>query len=133
MRYFHLIFGVVMLIVFAITGRFMRIDFPDKDAIPPELRVLLRSRHIYILLSAFVHVVLGVYLRIGPESWRKFVQIGGSILLFAASLTFVFAFFHESYRAQTFSEFSRAAIYVFSFGAILHLFGGFRLNSGNER
>ena len=44
MRYVHLIFGILMFVVFTITGRYMRADFPDKDAInkmvdeikPPE-------------------------------------------------------------------------------------------------
>lgn len=36
MLYFHLAFGIVVFAVFVITGRAIRADFPDKDAIPQE-------------------------------------------------------------------------------------------------
>lgn len=43
-------FGILLFIVFTVTGKYMRVDFPDKDAIDQFLRILMRSRHIYILL-----------------------------------------------------------------------------------
>src|SRR5262249_11930247 len=59
MKRIHLIFGLLLFVVFVITGRYMRLDFPDKDVISPDLRVLMRSRHIYILFSALIHLTLG--------------------------------------------------------------------------
>jgi hypothetical protein len=59
MRYAHLAFGLGLFIVFTITGSYMRVDFPDKDAISQELRVLMRARHIYTLFSALIHMALG--------------------------------------------------------------------------
>lgn len=41
----HLIFGLLLFVVFLITGQYMRADFPDKDAIDQTLRLLMRSRH----------------------------------------------------------------------------------------
>ncbi len=111
----------------------MRVDFPDKDLIPQDLRLLMRSRHIYILLSSLIHICLGIYLRIHAETWRKSLQIFGSVLLFAGSFLFVWAFFHETYTTQKFSEISRFALYATLGGTVFHLFGGFRLKSkGNE-
>ena len=81
MTYVHLIFGILLFVVFTITGRYMRADFPDKDAIPPELRILMRSRHIYILFSALIHLGLGVYLQLRPRLWQKIIQISGSAML----------------------------------------------------
>jgi hypothetical protein len=46
MTWFHLAFGIVVFVVFMTTGKYMGVDFPDKDAIPQELRLLMRSRHI---------------------------------------------------------------------------------------
>ena len=34
MRYVHLIFGILMFVVFTITGRYMRADFPEKGRDP---------------------------------------------------------------------------------------------------
>ena len=42
MKWVHLVFGVLLFFVFTTTGSYMRADFPDKDAIPQELRLLMR-------------------------------------------------------------------------------------------
>ena len=78
MWWFHLIFGIVVFIVFVTTGKYMRVDFPDKDIIPQDLRLLMRSRHIYILFSALIHLSLGAYLQIRPQKWRRAFQYFGS-------------------------------------------------------
>ena len=127
MSYLHLIFGIVMFVTFLLTGKFMRWDFPDKEAIPPEFRMLMRSRHIYILLSSLIHIVLGVYLQIHAESWRKFLQIFGSLSLIAGGVLFVWAFVHETYGVRHFSGISRSALYISLWGAMMHLIGGFRI------
>lgn len=123
----HLIFGLVLFVTFLATGRFMRWDFPDKEAIPPELRMLMRSRHIYILLSSLLHIVLGVYLEMRKDKLQKYAQILASFLLLAGSVLFVVAFVYETYRTRNFSEISRLALYVTLAGTMLHLLGGFQL------
>ncbi len=109
----------------------MRWDFPDKEIIPPELRILMRSRHIYILFSALLHLILGVYLQISPVIWHKVLQILGSVLLIAASGFLIWGFIHETYFAKNFSDISRWGIYLSLAGAGFHLIGG--LFSQNER
>jgi uncharacterized membrane protein len=132
MSYAHLIFGLIGFVVFLMTGKFMRWDFPDKEIIPQEFRLLMRSRHIYILLSAFAHILLGLYLQIHKETWRKSLQFFGSGLLFTGTILLISAFFYETYRTQHFSEVSRFGLYTTLAGTILHLFGGFRLKSKNN-
>jgi hypothetical protein len=131
MSYIHLIFGIILFVGFLVTGQFMRADFPDKEIIPQDLRLLMRSRHIYILLSSLIHICLGIYLRF-RQDWRKFLQIIASILLFAGSILFVWAFIYETYTTKIFSEVSRFALYATLGGTIFHLFGGFRLKSEND-
>jgi uncharacterized protein YjeT (DUF2065 family) len=123
-KWFHLIFGILLFIVFTVTGRYMRVDFPDKDAIDQFLRVLMRSRHIYILFSALIHLVLGVYMQLRPQAWRKVVQIAGSLSLVAASVLLVCAWRIETYDLQQFSDLSRNGIYLSLAGVGLHLIGG---------
>ena len=127
MSYLHLVFGLVLFVVFTVTGKYMRWDFPDKEIIPQDLRILMRSRHIYILLSSLIHIILGVYLKMHAETWRKSVQIFASILLIAGSIFFVSAFVHETYTTRQFSELSRYALYITLAGTILHLLGGYKL------
>jgi sterol desaturase/sphingolipid hydroxylase (fatty acid hydroxylase superfamily) len=124
MKWFHLIFGVVLFFVFTTTGDYMRVDFPDKEAISQELRVLMRSRHIYILFSALIHLVLGAYLSISPTRWRSAVQYLGSLMLTAASVLLVWAFITETYTVQGFSDYSRYGIYASLAGVVMHLVGG---------
>lgn len=131
MSYLHLIFGVLLFVVFTVTGKFMRVDFPDKDLIPQDLRLLMRSRHIYILLSSLIHICLGVYLQVHAETWRKVLQIFASVLLILGSVLFVWAFIYETYDLQKFSDISRFALYATLGGVVFHLFG-FRLNSKKD-
>ena len=129
MKWFHLIFGIGLFIVFTVTGRYMRVDFPDKDAIDQFLRVLMRSRHIYILFSSLIHIGLGVYMTLRPQMWRKIMQIIGTVILTASSVLLVFAWYVETYQTQHFSDLSRDGIYLSLAGVGFHLIGGL---SGKE-
>ncbi len=126
MKWAHLVFGVLVFVVFTITGRYMRIDFPDKYMIPQELRLLMRSRHIYILFSAMLHLLLGAYLIMRPESWRQISQYLGSAFLFVSSALLLQAFIVETYQYGHFTDMSRFGIYTSLAGIGLHLVGGVR-------
>lgn len=124
LRWIHLVFGSILFFVFTVTGSYMRADFPDKEAIPPELRLLMRSRHIYILFSALLHLTLAAYVRTGPFKPARIMQFAGSALLSISSFYLVRAFIVETYSAQTFSDLSRSGIYASLAGVVLHLLGG---------
>lgn len=109
----------------------MRADFPDKDLISPELRLLMRSRHLYILFSALIHLALGVYLQFGPQIWRKAIQGFGSLLLVISSGLLLWAWYVETYQLQHFSNISRYGIYSSLAGVGFHLIGG--LGQNRER
>ena len=126
MKRLHLIFGIFLFVGFAVTGKFMRWDFPDKEIIPQDLRILMRSRHIYILFSALIHLVLGVYLQISTKTWQKSLQIFGSILLFVASGLLIWGFIYDTHYAKTFSDIARFGIYLSLGGVAFHLIGGFK-------
>jgi hypothetical protein len=117
----HLAFGLLLFVVFLITGQYMRADFPDKEAIDQSLRLLMRSRHIYILFSALIHVALGLYLNVPTAAWRRVVQYTGSAVLFASSIILVIAFIQETYAFGVFSELSRYGIYTSLAGIGLHV------------
>jgi hypothetical protein len=120
MSWFHLIFGVLLFIVFTQTGSYMRADFPDKDAIPQELRLLMRSRHIYILFSALIHLALGAYFQTRERIPARILQYAGSAFLTAASGFLVWAFVTETYTLRHFSDLSRWGIYLSLAGVGLH-------------
>lgn len=128
MKWFHLIFGLIIFAVFAVTGKYMRVDFPDKDIIPQDLRLLMRSRHIYILFSALIHLALGVYLVLRPRLWQKLLQAGGSTVLTISSVVLIWAWYVETYQLEHFSDISRWGIYTSLAGIGLHLIGGIGQN-----
>lgn len=122
----HLIFGALVFVVFLITGRFMRTDFPDKEIISQEFRLLMRSRHIYILFSSLIHIFLGLYFQTSRKTWQKYLQIFGSFLLAIGSGLLIWAFVYETYTTGNFSEISRFGLYVTLAGTAFHLFSRFR-------
>lgn len=125
MNILHLVIGIVLFGVFVTTGQFMRADFPDKESIDQMLRMLMRSRHIYILFSALMHLLLGAYLDVRSASWRRTLQIAGSAILFLASAFLIWAFIAESYYLNAPSDISRFGIYASLGGVALHVIGGF--------
>ena len=124
MKRAHLIFGILLFVAFAITGRLMRIDFPDKDVIPQDLRLLMRSRHIYIFFSSLLHLLLGTYLQIDSDKVVKPFQYAGSALLFISSGVLLWAWWVETYQLQQFSHSSRQGLYASLAGVGLHLIAG---------
>ena len=99
----------------------MRADFPDKEIISQDLRILMRSRHIYILYSAFLHVLLGLYFRLSEKTWQKILQIIGSVLLTLSTGLLIWGFIAETYYFQQFSNISRFGIYLSLAGVVGHL------------
>ena len=132
MKRTHLIIGIAIFVVFAITGKYMRVDFPDKELIGQDLRLLMRSRHIYILFNALIHLVLGTYLALNPRLWQKITQIAGSIALTAASIFLIYAWYVETYQLAHFSDLSREGIYLSLAAVVLHVIGGFSLERPNQ-
>ena len=133
MSRFHLIFGIAVFIVFAVTGSYMRADFPDKDIIPQELRLLMRSRHIYILFSSLIHLTLGLYLSVSPVRWRMAVQYLGSAVLATSSAVLLWGFVVETYELRHFSDISRWGIYLSLAGVGIHLIASIGRSQNRER
>jgi hypothetical protein len=105
----------------------MRADFPDKTEIDQTLRILMRSRHIYILLSSLMHIGIGIYVQMRPQKVRKMLQIAGSAVLVAASILLVYAFVVETYQIRGYSSYSRWGLYLSLGGVGFHLLGGLEL------
>ena len=132
MKWFHLAFGGLLFVIFTITGSYMRADFPDKDVIPQDLRLLMRSRHIYILFNSLIHLALGVYLTLSPKVWQRAVQTVGSVLLTIAGVLLVYAWYIETYQYRQFSDASREGIYISLAGICMHLIGGIRTRASRS-
>lgn len=98
----------------------MRQDFPDKDVIDQEFRMLMRSRHIYILFAALIHLGLGFYFTWLTRPLARVFQAVGSALLIGSGILLVWAFFSETYYLQHYSNASRQGLYAALAGVLVH-------------
>lgn len=133
MRRFHLIFGLLLFVAFVVTGRFMRQDFPDKEVIDQEFRLLMRSRHIYILFASLINLCLGLYFVWGKQKLTRAFQIAGSAVLAASGVMLVWAFVAETYYTHHFSDASRRGIYLALAGVGVHMIAALADRTSSRR
>jgi hypothetical protein len=122
MRRIHLAVGILIIGAFLATGQFMRMRTPPMAALDDGIRMMYRSRHIYLLGSALVNLMVGLYLRTRRAGWPKTTQTTGSVLLLAAPFLLLMAFINEPSRGV------RADLWQSSFG-MFALFGGTLLHA----
>jgi peptidoglycan/LPS O-acetylase OafA/YrhL len=117
-----MIVGVAAVAAFLITGQLMRHHTPPMSTLTDSVRLIYRSRHIYILAGGLVNLMLGLYWRRQSRGWRRPVQTAGSALLLLAPALLVVAFavepaggFHEE------TPWSHAGLYALFAGSMAHL------------
>ena len=91
----HLIVGIAAIAAFLLSGQVLGHHHPSMEQLPAEMRMMFVSRHIYLLTGALVNTVLGLYLQLQLSSWRRVVQIIGSILILTSVLLLSMAFLAE--------------------------------------
>ena len=119
MRRVHLTLGLVFVAVFLATGAFMRVRFPGAYQGDPTMRMLFRSAHIYILLSALMNVMVGLYMQ--GRTGR--LQRIGSVLLLLAPVFFLFAFAIEPEPGRVYRPYAELGAVSAAVGTIFHLIG----------
>ena len=107
--------------IFIVTGYLMLTDFPEKEALDSGFRTLMRSRHVYILLSAIVNILLGIYAAASHSRWAGRCQFAGSALIVSGSSLLAGAFFSEVYSARVFTVTSATGIFLILTGTVFHL------------
>ncbi|HJQ26001.1 MAG TPA: hypothetical protein VKA60_18935 [Blastocatellia bacterium] len=121
MKRLHLVVGVLTLIVFILTGQYLRRAYPNMTGVDDGLRMLLRSRHLYIMLAGAVNTALGLYLTGQAPGWRTLVQRTGSVLLLIAPVLLIVGFFVEAPRGQLDRPLAPFGLYAVFGGIVLHL------------
>ena len=119
MRRAHLVVGLGFVAVFVSTGIFMRLRFPAAYEGDATMRMLYRSAHIYILLSALMNVVAGIHM---PAPSGRLQRIG-SMLLLVAPLFFLLAFAIEPAPARVYRPYAELGAISAASGTLLHLLG----------
>lgn len=125
-RRMHLIVGLAGIAAFLGTGLYMDRWHGHLRGYEDTVRMLYRSTHIYLLLSASINVMTGLYLRPAESSARRLLQGVGSAALVVGPPIFLAAFCEEPYLSGLARPWSRFAIYLTLAGVVLHLFSAAR-------
>ena len=133
MRRFHQIFGWTVFVVFLLTGQYMRIYHNHLAGIPDGVRMLYRSRHIYILLAAMLNIALGIYFRYAAQRWRRGLQVAGSAVIVITTLLLIPAFFYDPGLGPDKTVLSYFGIIGMAFGMLLHFVGSPRPSDAKVR
>ena len=121
MKRFHLIFGLLLFVVFVLTGQYMDRVLHHLQGMPDGPRMLYRSRHIYILLTALLHLGIGSYIQYQTDTIRRALQWAGSLLITIAAVLFLVAFFYEPNLTGLYAPVTTKGIYLVAAGVLLHL------------
>jgi hypothetical protein len=127
---FHLVFGLVLVIVFLLTGQYMDRFHNHLEGMADGPRMLYRSRHIYILLTGLVHLGMGSYITDRVQTKQRTLQLIGSLMLTIAPVLFILAFFKEPNMTGLDNPFSQKGVYLAAAGVLLHLISG--VKQGNK-
>jgi hypothetical protein len=112
---------VLGVVVFLVTGQLMRHHEPPMAALSEGVRLMHRSRHIYILSSGLVNLMLGLYLQEPMAGWRGATQTVGSFLLLASPVLLTVAFAVEGARGfQPELVWSHLGLYALFGGCMAH-------------
>ncbi len=122
MKRFHLVFGLLVVIVFLLTGQYMDIHLGHLHDMADGPRMLYRTRHIYILLAGLLNIGIGSYLTAHLERWPRVLHLLGSELIVVATCLFITAFFCDPRLSDLETPLSHYAMYLISSGTLLHLF-----------
>jgi hypothetical protein len=127
MRRIHLMFGLLGVVLFVLTGQVMARHAPPVRRMDAELRLMYVSRHIYLLGAALVNLMTGLYLQRATRRWQRALQFTGSALLLASPLLLGTAFFVEPpLGLGGRSWLSRQGLFTLLGGALLHALSRFK-------
>jgi hypothetical protein len=121
MKKIHLIFGACVVLAFLLTGQYMDKYHNHLAGMPDGPRLLYRTRHIFILLAGLLNLGIGAYFTYRSETWRRTMQLLGSLLIVAASFLFLIAFFYEPNLTGLHTPLSHWGTYTIATGVLLHV------------
>jgi len=119
MRRIHLIFGIATFIYFLLTGQYMDIYLNHLRGMEDGARLLYRTRHVFILLTAFIHIMLGVYFSYFMERWRRYLQTAGSVTLIVSTVLVMAAFSYEPGARDMSTPVTHWGMHIMLIGIIL--------------
>lgn len=116
----HFFGGILFLIIFILSGQYMQHAFNGLQDLELFERMVFRAEHIYLLLTSLIHLSMGTYLRPYKRIPQKYIQLFASFLMFLATASFLYSFFHEMPSSEIERPFSRMGLYLMLAGVSFH-------------
>ena len=95
MRYLHLSTGVIVLIVFALTGQYMILGLELPEQQFDVQRMMYRASHMYLFFAGALNVGVGCYWHYFDSKISRIFQITASFFMVLAQPVLLFAFWVE--------------------------------------
>src|SRR5690349_14407901 len=89
----HRWLGLIVVLVFFSTGIVMRLHHLDQLPDDSGLRMLFRSRHIYMLFSGLLNIAIGLRYWVPIAGRGSRIGIAGSLLLMLSPVLMALGFF----------------------------------------
>jgi hypothetical protein len=126
------VFGLSMFIVFLLTGQYMDKVHNHLEGIEDGVRLLYRTRHIFIFMASLIHIALGLYFETRIGQWQRWIQTAGSSLLALGTLLLVIAFINEPRNRDMVTPYTHLGMYVILLGIILHWLSALKQNKNKS-
>lgn len=127
----HLMIGVLSVVIFLLTGQYMRHVIHGAMEQSDRLRFSTRAIHVYILMAALLNLSLGSYFRMSADRWRARLQMIGSSLIIVATVILIGAFFYEP-KDGIDRPFTTLAMIASLTGAAFHVLSTLKNEASNE-
>ena len=121
MNKIHRLVGILTVIIFLLTGVYMRINFPRLYEHNEAIRFMFRANHIYILLAGLLNMGIGTYLNLNSKKWKRNLQFTSSFFLFIAPILLISAFFLEPQTASPERPLTSYGIFSLALGTICQI------------
>ncbi len=128
----HLFLGIIVVIVFVLTGQYMHRYFNHLQDMEMMQRALFRAGHLYILLFGLINMGLGAYWRNVKRRSLRALQLLGSMVILLATSMIVYSFFKENPSMHIERSIARFSLYFILFGVSCHGFVGLFLLRGDH-
>jgi hypothetical protein len=112
---------IVALLAFLLTGQYMDFHEPKMDVLDAGMRMMFRSRHIYILFAGLLNLAVGAYFVTRDAGWRRGAQRVGSALIILGALLSLVAFVYEPPSVGLQQSFTLPAVVALAIGTLCHV------------
>lgn len=112
----HFYVGIIIIIIFLLTGQYMHHNFDHLKDMELMNRALFRAGHLYILLFGLINVSLGTHFYMHSNRMLRKIQLFGSVIILIASFLVIYGFFKELPTEQIERPLTRISLYLIFLG-----------------